>query len=81
MYVLHIIFESKSQSCCYLACLEIRMFYHLLNFLSKSMFSKKFFKKSIGVTNSLVPDHARHIVGHDQGTKCLDMLSADGSSR
>ena len=80
MYVLHIIFESKSQSCCNLACLEIRMFYHLLNYFQDQCF-QKVFSRNPSVTNSLDTDYARHIVGLALGTKCLDTISADGSGR
>ena len=45
-------------------------------FLSKSTFSKNSFRNTITVSNNLVPDQARHIVGPDLGQNCLQRLSA-----
>ena len=42
-------------------------FYVICGFFFKSTFSKKSFRKTIRVSNSLDPDHARHSVGPDLG--------------
>ena len=41
------------------------------------IFSKKSFRNTIRVSNSLDPDQARHFVGPDLGPNCLQRLSAD----
>ena len=46
-------------------------------FFSKSTLSKNSFSNTIGVSNSLDPDQARHSVGPDLGLNCLQRLSAD----
>ena len=38
------------------------------------------FFNTIRVSNSLDPDQARHFVGPDLGSNCLQMLSADNKS-
>ena len=45
--------------------------------VSKLTFSKKSFRNSIRVSNSLDPDQARPNVGPDLGTNCMKSLSAD----
>ena len=44
---------------------------------SESTFSKNAFRNTIWVSNRLDPDQARHIVGPDLGTICLQKLSAN----
>ena len=41
---------------------------------SKSSFSKNSFRNIIRVSNSLDPDQARHFVGPDQGSSCLQNI-------
>ena len=48
---------------------------------SKSTFSRKSFRNTIRVSNSLDSDQARHNVGPDLDPNCLHRLSADGTSR
>ena len=45
------------------------------------MFSKKYFRTIIRVSNSLDPDRARHFVGPDLGPNYLQRLSVDDTSR
>ena len=47
----------------------------------KLSFSKKSFRNTIRVSNSLDPDQARHFVGPDLGPNCLQRLSAEDKSR
>ena len=47
----------------------------------KSTFLKNYFWNSIWVSNRLDPDQARHFVGPDLDPICLQMSSADGTSR
>ena len=47
----------------------------------KLTFSKKSFRNTIMVSNSLDPDQARHFVGPDLGPNCLQRLSAEDKSR
>ena len=63
------------------------MFCRLLIF-SKSSFSKISFRKTISVSNSMDPDQARqngpnfcNSIGPDLDPNCLQMLSADDSSK
>ena len=49
------------------------------DFFSKSIFSKKSYRNTIRVSNSLDPDQTRHFVGPDLGPNCLQLLSADGT--
>ena len=44
-------------------------------------FKKKSLEITIRVSNDLDPDQDRRIVGPDQGSNCLQMLSADDKSR
>ena len=46
-----------------------------INFLENS------FRNTIRVSNSLDPDQAQHYVGPDLSPDCLQMLSADDTSR
>ena len=55
----------------------LHAFYRLLIYFSKSSFSKKKGRNTIGVSNSLDPDQARHFVGPDLGPNCLQRFSAD----
>ena len=48
---------------------------------SKSTFSKKNFRNIFGASNNLDPDQARRFVGPDLGPNCVQMLSADDTSR
>ena len=50
-------------------------------FFFKLTFSKKTFRNTISVSDSLDPDQARHFVGPDLGPNCLQRLSADDKSR
>ena len=50
-------------------------------FLTKSSFSKNSFRNTFRMSNSFDPDHARHSVGRDLGSNCLQRLSADDTSR
>ena len=47
------------------------------DFFFKINFFKKYFRNIIIVSNSLDPDQARHSVGPDLGSNCLQRLSAD----
>ena len=47
---------------------------------SSLTFSKKLFRNTIGVPNSLDPDEDRHSVPPDLDPNCLQMLSADDKS-
>ena len=49
--------------------------------VSKSTFLTTSFRNNIRVTNGLDPDDAQCFVGPDLGSNCLQMLSADDSSR
>ena len=49
--------------------------------LSAYFFKIIFFRNSIRVSNSLDPDQTRHFVGPDLGPNCLQMLSADDTSK
>ena len=51
------------------------------DFFSKSTFSKKYFRNTIRVSNSLEPDQAPHSVGPDLDPNCLQKLSADDTRR
>ena len=51
------------------------------DFFSKSTFSKNSFRNTTSVTNSLDPDQARHAVGPDLGTNCLQKVSPDDAIR
>ena len=44
----------------------------------KLTLSKNYFNNIIRVSNSLDPDQARHLVGPDLGSNCLQRISADG---
>ena len=53
-------------------------FCRLLNFYPKSTFFKNFFLEyHQRVSTNLDPDQARHLVGPDLGTNCLQRLSVD----
>ena len=52
-----------------------------VDFFSKSTFSKKSFRNTIKVSNSLDPDQARSFVRLDLGRNCLQRLSADDASK
>ena len=45
------------------------------------LFLKTSFRNTIRVSNSLDSDHAKHFVGPDLGSYCLQMLSADDTGR
>ena len=47
---------------------------------SKSIFLNKSFRNTIGVSNSLDPDQAQHLVGPDLGLNCLQRPSAEDTS-
>ena len=47
---------------------------------SKTIFFREKIRKTIGMSNSVDPDHARRSVGHDLGLNYLKMLSADDKS-
>ena len=49
-------------------------------FFFKLTFSKKTFRNTIRVSNSLDPDQARHFVRPDLGPNCLQRLPADDKS-
>ena len=59
----------------------ILQYCRLLFFFSKTNFSKNSFRNSVRVSNKLDPYQARRYVGSDLGPNCLQMLSADGTSR
>ena len=44
----------------------------------KISFLKNYFRNTIRVSNSLDPDQARHSVGPNLDSNCLQRLSADG---
>ena len=48
--------------------------------ISKSTF-ENYFRNTIRVSNSLDPDQARHYVGPDQGSNCLQKLPVDVTRR
>ena len=50
-------------------------------FFSKSTFSKNSIRNTIRTSNSLDPSQARHIVGPDLGSNCLQRLSAVNTCR
>ena len=56
------------------------LFCRLLIFF-KIIFFERFFRNSIGVSNSLDPDQARHAVGSYLGPNCLQRLSADDTTK
>ena len=56
------------------------LFRHLLIYLKKIFFENSS-RNTIRVSNSLDPDQARHFVGPDLGPNCLQILSADDTSR
>ena len=60
---------------------NVALFCRLLIFVSKSTFLKNSFRNTIRVSNSLDPDQTRHVVGSDLGPNCLQILSADDTSR
>ena len=47
---------------------------------SVDFFQNELFQQQKILSNSLDPDQAGHFVRPDLGTKCLQMLSADGTS-
>ena len=51
-----------------------------VDFLFKLTFSKKPFRNTISVSNSLGPDQAEPFVVPDLGPNCLQRLSADDKS-
>ena len=46
-----------------------------------TLFKKKSFRNTIGVSNGLDPDEARRFVGPELGPNCLQRLSAGDKSR
>ena len=52
-------------------------FFVVCKFFFKLTYSKKSFRNTIRVSNSLDPDQARHFVRPDLGPNCLQRLSAD----
>ena len=62
-----------------LCCLGER-YRAIMALLLKLTFSKKSFRISIRVSNSLDPDQACQFVGPDLGPNCLQRLSADYKS-
>ena len=56
------------------------LFLSSADFFSKSTFSKNSFRNSIRVLNHLDLDQARHVVGPDLGSNCLQRLSADDTN-
>ena len=56
---------------------NVACFMSSADFFQIYTFSKKYFSNTIRVSDSLDPDQARHIVGPDLGTNCLQRLSAD----
>ena len=56
-------------------------FFVSADLFSKSTFFNISFRNIIRVSNSLDPDQARQNVGPDLGPNCLQMLSADATSR
>ena len=52
-----------------------------MDFFIKLTFSKKSFRNTFTVSNSLAPDQARRFVRPDLGPNCLQRLSADDKSR
>ena len=51
------------------------------DFFFKINFLKNPFRNTIRVSNSLDPDQTRHFVGSDLDPNCLQMLTADDTSR
>ena len=56
-------------------------FFVVCSFFSKSSFSKNSFRNMIRESNSLNPGQARQDVRPDLGPNCLQMLSADDTTR
>ena len=56
-------------------------FFVVYGFFLKLTFSKKSFRNTIRMSNSLDPDQARQFIGSDLGPNCLQRLSADDKSR
>ena len=56
-------------------------FFVFADLFSKSTFLNNSFRNMIRVSNSLDPDQAQQNVGPDLGPNCLQMLSADATSR
>ena len=56
-------------------------FCRLLIFFQNQLFSKISSRNTIRVSKSWDPDQVRHIVGPDLDPNCLQMLSADDTSR
>ena len=56
-------------------------FFCRLQIFLKLTFSKKYFRNTIRVLNSLDADQAQHFAGPDLGPNCLQRLSADDKSR
>ena len=61
--------------------LNFHALYRLLIFFFKNKLPKNYFRNTIRVSNSLVPDQVRHIVRPDPGLNCLQRLSADDTCR
>ena len=57
------------------------LFLSSVDFFLKLTFSKKYFRNTIRVSNSMDPDQAQPFVGPDLGPNCLQRLSADDKSR
>ena len=56
-------------------------FFAVCLLFSKSTFSKIYFRNTIRVSNILDPDQARHYVGPDLSSNCLQSLSAGDTIR
>ena len=57
------------------------MLFSYTYFIKKNIFLQKIFKENITLLNSLNPDQARLLVGPDLGPNCLQLSSADNTSR
>ena len=53
------------------------LFCHLRVFFQNQLFLKKSIRNIIRLSNNLDPEKARHFVGPDLGSNCLQKLSAE----
>ena len=66
-----------------LACwiMNVACFLPSVEFFQSYRFQKILSGITIRVSNNLDPDQARHFIGPDLGSNCLQRLSADNTSR
>ena len=59
----------------------LHAFFSSADFFQNQLFLKNSFRNTMGVSNSLDPDQARHLVGPDLGPNCFQRSSADNTSK